>query len=190
MLWYMGSQRVGHDWVTELTHYRDLHWPTGRWNEQETLFRKHLLIVFLLLFYNINSFIIVTLFSILFGRISYVFISDHYRMIIQPLQRPPLTHRKTAWVRLMKQPCITHKAPLTIKSSRWEYWTGGPFLSPGDLPHPRTEPRVSSTAAWHQNRILIYGNYYPYFTSENRFFEGTTQGKDRLGYKFISLFIY
>ena len=68
MLWFMGLQRVGQNWATELTHYRDRHWPIGRWNEQETLFRKHLLIVFLLLFYNINLFIIVTLFSILFGR--------------------------------------------------------------------------------------------------------------------------
>ena len=29
--------------------------------------------------------------------------------------------------------------------SRWEYWSGLPFLTPGDLPDPRIEPRSSSS---------------------------------------------
>ena len=32
------------------------------------------------------------------------------------------------------------QAPLSMGFSRQEYWSGLPFLSPGDLPHPGTEP--------------------------------------------------
>ena len=34
-----------------------------------------------------------------------------------------------------------HEAPLSIEFSRPTYWSGLPFPSPGDLPHPGTEPR-------------------------------------------------
>ena len=37
--------------------------------------------------------------------------------------------------------CITHQAPLSMGSSRQEYWSGLPFPSPGDLPDPGIEPR-------------------------------------------------
>ena len=30
--------------------------------------------------------------------------------------------------------------PLSMEFSRQEYWSGLPFSSPGDLPHPRMEP--------------------------------------------------
>ena len=32
------------------------------------------------------------------------------------------------------------QAPLSLGFSRQEYWRGLPFSSPGDLPHPGTEP--------------------------------------------------
>ena len=35
---------------------------------------------------------------------------------------------------------VAHKAPLFTEFSRQEYWSGFPFPSPGDLPHPGTEP--------------------------------------------------
>jgi len=35
---------------------------------------------------------------------------------------------------------IAHQTPLSIGFPRQEYWTGLPFLSPGDLPNPRIEP--------------------------------------------------
>ena len=35
----------------------------------------------------------------------------------------------------------THQAPLSMGFSRQEYWSGLPFPSPGDLPHPGIEPR-------------------------------------------------
>ena len=37
-------------------------------------------------------------------------------------------------------PCIVaHQAPLSMEFSRQGYWSGLPFSSPGDLPHPGTE---------------------------------------------------
>ena len=35
---------------------------------------------------------------------------------------------------------VAHQAPLTMKFSRQEYWSGLPFPSPGDLPNRGTEP--------------------------------------------------
>jgi len=32
------------------------------------------------------------------------------------------------------------QAPLSMGFSRQEYWSGLPFPSPGDLPHPGVEP--------------------------------------------------
>ena len=36
---------------------------------------------------------------------------------------------------------IAHQALLSMEFLRQEYWTGLPFLSPGDHPHPGTEPK-------------------------------------------------
>ena len=35
---------------------------------------------------------------------------------------------------------VARQVPLSMEFSRQEYWSGLPFPSPGDLPHPRTEP--------------------------------------------------
>ena len=44
-------------------------------------------------------------------------------------------------VRLFATPwTAAHQAPLSMKSSRQEYWRGWPFPSPGDLFDPGTEP--------------------------------------------------
>ena len=37
---------------------------------------------------------------------------------------------------------VTHQAPLSMRFSRQEYWSGLPFLSPGDLPQPRYQTWV------------------------------------------------
>ena len=37
--------------------------------------------------------------------------------------------------------CIAHQAPLSMAFPRQEYWSGLPFPSPGDLPHPGNEPK-------------------------------------------------
>ena len=44
-------------------------------------------------------------------------------------------------VRLFVTPwTVPYKAPLSMEFSRHEYWSGLPFPSPGDLPHPGIKP--------------------------------------------------
>ena len=44
---------------------------------------------------------------------------------------------------------VAHQAPLSVGSSRQEYWSGLPFPSPGDLPD-----QGSNTGLLHHRRIL------------------------------------
>ena len=45
-------------------------------------------------------------------------------------------------VRLFATPwTVAYQAPLSMRFSRQEYWSGLPFPSPGDLPDPGIEPR-------------------------------------------------
>ena len=37
---------------------------------------------------------------------------------------------------------VAYQAPLSMGFSRQEYWSGVPFPSPGDLPHPGIEPAL------------------------------------------------
>ena len=41
----------------------------------------------------------------------------------------------------------SQQAPLTMRFSRQDYWSGLPFPSPGDLPDPRIEPRSPTLQA-------------------------------------------
>ena len=51
-------------------------------------------------------------------------------------------------VRLFATPwTVAYKAPLSMVFSRQEYWSGLPFPSPGDLPHPGIEPRSPTLQA-------------------------------------------
>ena len=40
---------------------------------------------------------------------------------------------------------VARQAPLSMGFSRQEYWSGLPFPSPWDLPHPETEPKSLSS---------------------------------------------
>ena len=42
---------------------------------------------------------------------------------------------------------INHQAPLSIGFSRQDYWSGLPFLPPGDLPDPGIEPASPAAPA-------------------------------------------
>ena len=42
---------------------------------------------------------------------------------------------------------VAHEAPLSMGFSRPEYWSGLPFPSPGDLPHPGIEPKSPALKA-------------------------------------------
>ena len=46
-------------------------------------------------------------------------------------------------VRLFVTPwTVAHQSPLSMEFSRQEYWSGWPFPSPWDLPHPGIKPRL------------------------------------------------
>ena len=56
--------------------------------------------------------------------------------------------RSLSRVRLFETPwTIAHQAPPSMGFSRQEYWSGLPFLSPGDLPDPGIEPRSPTLQA-------------------------------------------
>ena len=40
-----------------------------------------------------------------------------------------------------------HQAPLSVRFSRQEYWSGLPFLPPGDLPNPGIESETPASLA-------------------------------------------
>ena len=42
---------------------------------------------------------------------------------------------------------VAHQAPLSVGFPKKEYWSGLPFPSPGDLPHPGIEPMSPETPA-------------------------------------------
>ena len=42
---------------------------------------------------------------------------------------------------------VAHQTPLSMGFSRQEYWSGLPFLSPGELPNPGIEPRSPALQA-------------------------------------------
>ena len=42
---------------------------------------------------------------------------------------------------------VVCQAPLSMEFSRQEYWSGQPFPSPGDLPHPGIKPRSPAVQA-------------------------------------------
>ena len=59
--------------------------------------------------------------------------------------------KKVKWlscVQLFATPwTVAHQAPLSMGFSGQEYWSGLPFLSPGNLPDPGTEPRSPTLQA-------------------------------------------
>ena len=55
------------------------------------------------------------------------------------LSLSPVRISVTSWT-------VAHQAPLSMRFSGQEYWSGLPFPPPGYLPNPGTEPWVSHTA--------------------------------------------
>ena len=49
--------------------------------------------------------------------------------------------------RFVTQWTVAYQPPLSMGSSRQEYWSGLPFPSPGDLPNPGIEPRSPALQA-------------------------------------------
>ena len=64
-----------------------------------------------------------------------------------------VSHFVTPWT-------VARQAPLSMEFSRQEYWSGLPFLSPGDLPDPGIKPgfpalQADSLHLSYQGRLLI-----------------------------------
>ena len=59
----------------------------------------------------------------------------------QPKDPNQVKVKSLSCVRLFATPwTVTYQAPLSMRFSRQEYWSGLPFPSPGDLPDPGIEP--------------------------------------------------
>ena len=70
---------------------------------------------------------------------------------VQSLTQPASGPHSVSWllshVRLLVTPwTVAHQAPLSMEFSRQEYWSGFPFLSPGDLPNPGIKPASPASA--------------------------------------------
>ena len=58
--------------------------------------------------------------------------------------------------------CSLPGSSLSMGFSRQEYWSGVPFPSPGDLPHPGIEPRSPTLQAGALITSEPPGKYYDY----------------------------
>ena len=56
--------------------------------------------------------------------------------------------RATPWT-------VSHQVPLSTEFYRQENWSGLPFPTSGDLPHPRTEPTSLASPAWQADSLPL-----------------------------------
>ena len=63
-----------------------------------------------------------------------------YSLCCAVLSRSVVSDSVTSWT-------AAHQAPLSTGFSRQEYWSGLPYLSPGDLSNPGIEPRFPTLQA-------------------------------------------
>ena len=54
---------------------------------------------------------------------------------------------------------VAHQAPLSMGSSRQEYWSGLPFPSPGDLPDPGLNLHLLQTPALAEGFLATKGSH-------------------------------
>ena len=73
------------------------------------------------------------------------------------------------YVQLFETPwTVAHQAPLSVKFSSQEYWSGLPFPSPRDLPNPGIEP---------QPPALLADSLLPELPGKTLGFPGSSDGK-------------
>ena len=103
-------------------------------------------------FWNSTNLIFISMFISAVIKADIIFLIQHY--ILEPLNAYPwLVTTANAWLgfwfcAMYAQPCpalfdpmdCSPQAPLSMRFSRLEYWSGLPFPSPGDLPDPGMEP--------------------------------------------------
>ena len=69
-----------------------------------------------------------------------LFLGDLVGLLMCVWSRSVVSDSATLWT-------VAHQAPLSMGFSRQEYWSGVPFLSPGDLSDPGIEPRSPALQA-------------------------------------------
>ena len=75
-----------------------------------------------------------------------------YTVVLVSTVQPSISYTHIFVVALVTKSCLTlcdsiaHLAPQPMGLSRQEYWSGLPFLSPGDLPDPGIKPRSPALA--------------------------------------------
>ena len=100
----------------------------------------------------------------------------------------------TAWT-------VAHQAPLSMKLSRQEYWSGEPFLSSRDLPNPGIKPRspalqVDALPSEAPGKPRVYTGWYIKLTVKCAVCEdalnraGTTQSSHSLWLFIFSLSLF
>ena len=74
------------------------------------------------------------------GYISLLLKAPGFPSLLEDKERKKV--KSLSRVRLFATPwTVADQAPLSVRFSRQEYWSGLPSPSPGSLPDPRTEPR-------------------------------------------------
>ena len=58
---------------------------------------------------------------------------------------------------------VAHQAPLSMEFFRQEYWSGLPFLTPGDLPDPGTKPLSLMSSALDSLPLRHLGSPFFFF---------------------------
>ena len=78
----------------------------------------------------------------------------YFLLIMAHVNTPVCVCQSLSCVQLYVTPWIVAWwAPLSIGFFRWEYWSGLPFPSPGDLPDPRIEPESPVSPALQANSL-------------------------------------
>ena len=142
MLQSMGSQRVGHDWATELNWFRVI---IDMLRLKSVFF---LLVCFLPHLYLIHFCFI---FSFLWISIWLKFTPENFILLVHLacwVVEKYMCLRSLSCVQLFETPwTVACQAPLSMEFSKQECWSRLPFPPPGDLPDPGIKPVSSGSLA-------------------------------------------
>ena len=80
---------------------------------------------------------------------------------------------------------VAHQAPLSMRFSRQEYWSGLPFPSPGDLPNPGINTASPAwagglfiiRATWEDRYLVSFGAFAHEYTGELQVLRNTLAHK-------------
>ena len=119
VLWFMGSQRVGHNWATDLIWSDLITLRKIRTSTSLQFIKKHIL--------NGKKLMHIYLPTSVSQLIHFLLIYHMHKVKVKSLNRVWIF--VTLWT-------IAYQIPSPMGFSRQEYWIGLPFPPPGDLPNP------------------------------------------------------